>query len=227
MPNRNLVRLGGVFGLLAVVAMIPAYLVGTPDTPGSPAAASSYFEAGLDTFVFSNGVIPLFHVFFFILFLGVLYGMLRRAEGSVQGGGSGGGLPAAALAGGIVFVVLEAAGFAAEILYPATLQRFGDFDPSAPFVLASLTLSTWLYHFCQVGASALILVSSLIALGTGVLPWWLALAGFVVAVLTLLHFLFPLLAALVGLLWIAAVSVLMVLGKVGPITSERVRNVRS
>jgi hypothetical protein len=71
------------------------------------------------------------------------------------------------------------------------------------------------------------LVSSLIALGTGVLPWWLALAGFVVAVLTLLHFLFPLLAALVGLLWIAAVSVLMLLGKVGPTTSERVRNVRS
>ena len=227
MTNRNVVRLGGVFGLLAVVVMIPAYLVGTPDAPGSPAAARSYFEAGLDTFVFSNGVLPLFHVFFFILFLGVLYGVLRLAEANARGGGSGGGLPAAALAGGIVFAALEAAGFAAEILYPATLQRFGDFDPSAPFVLASLTLSTWLYHFCQVGTSALILVTSLIALGTGVLPRWLALTGFVVALLTLLHFLFPLLAALVGLSWIAAVSVLMLLGSVGPTTSESIRNVRS
>ena len=123
--------------------------------------------------------------------------------------------------------MLEAAGFTAEILYPATLQRFGDFDPSAPFVLASLTLSTWLYHFCQVGASALILVTSLIALGTGVLPRWLALAGFVVALLTLLHVLLPLVAALVGLLWIAAVSVLMLLGNVGATTSGRVSSVRS
>src|SRR4028118_2373496 len=129
MPNRNLVRLGGVFGLLAVVAMIPAYLVGTPDTPGSPAAASSYFEAGLDTFVFSNGVLPLFHVFFFILFLGVLYGVLRSAGDGAQGGG--GGLPAAALAGGIVFVGLQAVGFTVEILYPAALQRFGVFEPDA------------------------------------------------------------------------------------------------
>src|SRR5947208_13246957 len=87
--------------------------------------------------------------------------------------------------------------------------RFHTLQPDATFVLVSLTLSSWLYHFCQVGASVMVLVTSLVALGTGVLPRWLALAGFVVALLTLLHFLLPLLAALVGLLWIAAVSVLM------------------
>ena len=206
-------RLGGIFGLLAVVVMIPAYLVGYPDAPGSPEEATSYFGAGIGTFVFSNGVLPLFHVFFFILFLGVLYGVLRSAEDGAQGGG--GGLPAAALAGGIVFAALSAAGFAAEILYPAALQRFGVFEPDAAFVLVSLTLSSWLYHFCQVGASAMVLVTSVVALETGVLPRWLALAGFVVALLTLLHFLVPLLAALVGLLWIAAVSVLMLTGGVG------------
>jgi len=175
--------------------------------------------------VFSNGVLPIFHVFFFILFLGILYGVLRRAEDGAQGGG-GGGLPAAALAGGIVFAALSAAGFAAEILYPATLQRFGDFDPGAPLVLASLTLSTWLYHFCQVGASVLVLVTSLVALGTGVLPRWLALAGFVVALLTLLHFLLPLLGALAGLAWVAAVSVLMLAGGVGSAGRPRTQTVR-
>jgi hypothetical protein len=222
MYPRTDVRLGGIFGLLAVVVMIPAYLVGYPDAPGSPQEASAYFGAGLGTFVFSNGVLPLFHVFFFILFLGVLYGVLRRAGDDTRGGG----LPAAALAGGIVFVALEAVGFAVEILYPAALQRFGVFEPDAAFVLVSLTLSSWLYHFCQVGASAMVLVTSLVALETGVLPRWLALAGLVVALLTLLHFLVPLVAALVGLLWIAAVSVLMLTGGVGSIGGPRRRTVQ-
>ncbi len=219
MADGNLVRLGGIFGLLSVVAVIPAYLVGSPDTPGSPEQAGPYFEEGLGTFVFSNGVLPLFHIFFFILFLGVLYGLLRGAEegdrGAAAGGGVRGALPAAALAGGILFAALEAVGFAAEILFPAALQRFGVFEPDAAFVLVSLTLASWLYHYCQIGASAMILVTSLVALGTGVLPRWLALAGFVVALLTLLHVLLGLVAALVGLLWIAAVSVLMLTGGVG------------
>src|SRR5215212_10680623 len=179
MAGGNLVRLGGVSSLLAVVAMIPAYLVGYPDAPGSPLEAQSYFEGGPGTFVFSNGVLPLFHIFFFILFLGVLY------------------------------ATLSAAGFTVEILYPAVLQRFGDLQPDAAFVLVSLTLSSWLYHYCQIGTSVMVLSTSLVALGTGILPRGLALAGFVVAILTFLHFLLPLLAALVGLAWVAAVSVVM------------------
>ena len=228
MDARTAVRLGGIFGLLAVVVMIPAYLVGYLDAPGSPEEASAYFGAGVGTFVFFNGVLPLFHVFFFILFLGVLYGVLRGAGDDdargVQGGGVG--LPAAALAGGIVFVGLEAVGFTVEILYPAALQRFGVFEPDAAFVLVSLTLSSWLYHFCQVGASAMVLVTSLVALETSVLPRWLALAGLVVALLTLLHFLVPLLAALMGLLWIAAVSVLMLTGGVRSAGGPRRRTVQ-
>ncbi len=229
MDGRTAVRLGGIFGLLAVVVMIPAYLVGYPDAPGSPEEASAYFEAGLGAFVFSNGVLPLFHVFFFILFLGVLYGLLRGAQDGDQGGGGGrgvrGALPAAALAGGILFAALEAAGFTAEILFPAALQRFGVFEPDAAFVLVSLTLASWLYHYCQIGTSAMVLVTSLVALETGVLPRWVALAGFVVALLTLLHVVLPLLAALVGLLWIAAVSVLMLTGGVGSTGGPRRRTV--
>ncbi len=225
MDGRTAVRLGGIVGLLAVVVMIPAYLVGYPDAPGSPEEASAYFGAGQGTFVFFNGVLPLFHVFFFILFLGVLYGVLRGAGDDARGVG-GVGLPAAALAGGIVFAALSAAGFAVEILFPAALQRFGVFEPDAAFVLVSLTLSSWLYHFCQVGASAMVLATSLVGLETGVLPRWLILAGLVVALLTLLHFLVPLVAALVGLLWIAAVSVLMLTGGVGPRGGARRRTVQ-
>jgi CHASE2 domain-containing sensor protein len=209
MTDTNLLRLGGVFGLLAVIAIIPAYLVGYPDAASSSAEANTYFDAGLGTFVFSNGVLPILHVFFFILFLAVLYGVLRQVE---EGTPRGGVLPAAALAGGIVFIGLSAAGFAAEIVYPATLLRFGSLEPDAQFVLVSLTLSSWLYHFCQVGASVMVFVTSLVALGTGVLPRWLALVGFVVALLTLLHFLLPLVAALAGLAWVTVVSVLMLTG---------------
>jgi hypothetical protein len=49
---------------------------------------------------------------------------------------------------------VEATGFAAEIIFPTTLQRFEVFEPDAPFVLVSLTFASWLYHFCQIGASA-------------------------------------------------------------------------
>ena len=171
-----------------------------------------------------NGVLLLFSIFFLVLFLGVLYGVLRSAG---EGAQRGGGLPAAALAGGIVFATLSAAGTTAEIVYPATVLCFGVLDLEAPFVLVSLTLSSWLYHFGQVGASAMVLVTSLVALETGVLPRWLALAGLVVALLTLLHFLVPLLAALVGLLWIAAVCVLMLTGGVGSTGGPRRRTVRS
>jgi hypothetical protein len=221
MAGGNLVRLGGVSGLLAVVAMIPAYLVGYPDAPGSPLEAQSYFEGGPGTFVFSNGVLPLFHIFFFILFLGVLYGMLRSAGDEARVVGVG--LPGAALAGGTVFATLSAAGFTVEVLYPAVLQRFGDLQPDAAFVFVSLTLSSWLYHYCQIGTSVMVLSTSVVALGTGVLPGWLALAGFVVAILTFLHFLLPLLAALVGLAWVAAVSVVMLTGRVQRSRPRRAR----
>jgi hypothetical protein len=223
MTDGNLIRLGGVFGLLAVVFVIPAYLVGYPDAPGSPVEASSYFDVGFGTFVFLNGVLPLFHVFFFLLFLGVLYGVLRSVGDGDRGGAVGAGLPAAALAGGIVFAALSAAGFASEIVYPATLQRFGALEPDAQFVLVSLTLSSWLYHFCQIGTSALVLATSLVGLQTGVLPRWLALAGFVVALMTLLHFLLPLLGALMGLAWVVAVSGLMLAGVVRRTNAPRTR----
>lgn len=222
MADGNLVRLGGLSGLLAVVAMIPAYLVGYPDAAGSPLEAQAYFTGGLGAFVFSNGVLPLFHVFFFLLFLGVLYGMLSSGGGEARGVGAI--LPAAALAGGIVFVTLSAAGFTVEIMYPAVLQRFGDIQPDAAFVLVSLTLASWLYHYCQIGTSVMALSTSLVALGTGVLPRGLALAGFVVAVLTFLHFLLPLLAALVGLAWVAAVSVAMLMA--GGVQRSRTRRTR-
>ena len=199
-------RLGGVCGLLYVLLMVPAYVVGYPDAPTPTSGAGDvvgYFGASPDTFVLANGILAVFSTFFFLWFLGALYGVLRRAEGEEVG------LSSAALAGGTLFIVLSCAGYAAEVVYPAAVLRFENFAPDAEHAFTSLALSAWLYHFCQVGASVMVTATSLVALGTGVLPRWLVLVGFVVALLTLLHFLLPLPGALAGLLWVALVSALM------------------
>ncbi len=213
-------RLGGIGGILYVVLFIPAYIVGTPDSPNGTATDQGvfdYFAEGIGAFLFFNGWLPIFAFFFLLWFLGALHGVLRSAEGEVEGGW----LSSVALVGGLVFATLSYAGVAVEIVHPATLSRFEDFEPDSQLVFTSLALASWLYHFCQVGTSVLVTATSLLALRTGVLPRWLALAGFVIALLALLHFLIPLLGALAGLLWIAVVSVLMLIGSVGPSPARR------
>jgi hypothetical protein len=206
MTGEGLTRLGAVCGLLYVLLMVPAYVVGYPDAPTSASGAEEvvgYFGDSAGAFVTANGVIAVFSTFFFLWFLGALRALIRAAEGE------GVGLSSAVLVGGIIFIALSCAGYAAELVYPATVLRFENFSPGPQAAFTSLALSAWLYHFCQVGASVMIAATSLVALGTGVLPRWLALAGFVAALLTLLHFLLPLLGSVAGLLWIASVSALM------------------
>jgi len=191
-----------------VVLFIPAYVVGYPDAldrASNEQGVSAYFDE-VGTFLLFNGTLSIFAAFFFIWFLGALHGVLRSAEEEA------GWFSSVALAGGVVFVTLAWAGVAVEIATPATLSRFVDFEPDAQLVFVTLALASWLYHFCQLGTAAMVSATSLIALETGVLPRWLALAGFAVALLALLHFLVPLLAALVGMLWVAVVSVLMLIG---------------
>jgi hypothetical protein len=49
-------------------------------------------------------------------------------------------------------VCLTSVGFATEILYPATLARFENFQQDAQIGFLTLVLSTWSYFFCQVGS---------------------------------------------------------------------------
>jgi hypothetical protein len=215
MDRRAAARLGGISGILYVVLFIPAYIVGYPDALNPASSAQEvfdYFDVGQSTFLFFNGTLSIFAVFFLLWFLGMLHGLLRRAEGE------GIGLSSVALFGGAMFAIMSFVGVAVEISLPATLGRFISFQEDAQLVFLTLALSSWLYHFCQIGTSVLVAATSLIAIRTGALLDWMAWAGFVVALLALLHFLLPLLAALAGLLWIAVVSVLMLTGSFGPTT---------
>ena len=209
MSGGGLARLGGVCGLLFVLLMVPAYVVGYPDAPTSTSGAREvlgYFGTSAGTFVLFNGTLALLSTFFFLWFLRVLYGVMRRAEGV------DGVLSTVVLIGGILFITLSCAGYAVEIMHPATLKRFVGFVPDAQRTFESLTLSAWLYHFCQVRDAVMISAASGVVLGSGILPRWLALVGFLAAILALLHFLFPLVGAVSGLVWVTLVSALMLGG---------------
>jgi hypothetical protein len=139
-----------------------------------------------DGILLFNGLLLIFAAFVFLWFLGALHGVLRSAEGE------GGGISTMALAGGLVFITLVLAGAAVEIVYPATLTRFENFAPDAQLGLLSLALSGWMYRFSLAGMSVLIADTSVVVISTGVMPRWLALAGFVAALVALLGFLIPL-----------------------------------
>jgi len=137
--------------------------------------------------------------------------MLRNALRSVEGEEVG--FSFVALMRRLMFITLELAGAAAEVVYPASLARFENFQTDAQIAFHSLQLSGWLYNFAWVGLAVLIAAASALAFGTGVLPKWLAWAGFAFALVALLKFLTPL--ATLALLWVLIVSVLMLTGYVG------------
>ena len=194
-------RIGGVFGILAVLVMIPAFTVGSPDQPHTADEARNYYDAGA-SFVLANGTVPMLHTLFGIVFVGALTSMLIRAVG-----------PRAeiyiTLTGGVIWLALTAAGLAAEVAYPATIVRFGDVT-AAQMSQPLLVLSTWLYHYSQLGAAAMILSSSISIWRTGVLPKWASGLG-VLGIVPLLHTWIPLPAAITTLVWVALIGLVMLI----------------
>jgi hypothetical protein len=192
-------RIGGLFGLASAALIIPAYLVGSPETPRTGTGAQNYFDSA-STFLTANGTLPLLHILFGVVFLGVLISALRQAAGPS-------GAVYVALIGSAVYLTLTAAGLAAEVAVPAAIAQFNDLTVvaySQPF----LALSLWLYHFSQIGSAALIFATSYIVWRTAVLPRWTALLA-VLGILPLLHTWMGLYAAYSTILWIALMSLLL------------------
>ena len=81
------VRLGGISGILFVTLVIPSFL-SAPDTPvatSEPQDVIGYFNDRQDGILTNNGLLLIFPAFFFLWFLGTLYGVLRGAEGEGHG----------------------------------------------------------------------------------------------------------------------------------------------
>jgi hypothetical protein len=193
------IRLGGLLGVACAAVVVPAYLAGSPETPHDPGQVQAYFDSAA-SFLTANGTLPLLHVLFGILFLGVLISMLRSAAGPT-------GAVYTALIGGAVYIALTAAGLAAEVAVPAAIVRFDDVtvtDYSQPF----LGLAVWLYHYSHMGSAALIFAASYIVWRTGVLPKWSAALA-VLGVPALLHTWIGLPGAYSVIAWIALTGLLM------------------
>lgn len=193
------IRIGGLCGLIAAGAAIPAYLAGSPERPRTLDEADVYF-ADAASFVTANGTVPLLHLLFGVAFLGVLLSLLRSAAGPT-------GAVYTAVVGGGLFLALTAAGLAAEVAVPAAVARSSDVsvvDHAQPF----LTLAVWLYHYSHIGSAALIFATAYVVWRTGVLPRWSAgLAVF--GVLPLLHTWVGLPGAYSMVAWIALTGLLM------------------
>jgi hypothetical protein len=192
-------RIGGLFGLAAAAVIIPAYVVGSPETPRTGTGAQNYFDDA-STFLTANGTLPLLHLLFGVVFIGVLVALLRNAGGPS-------GAVYIALIGSVMYLTLTAAGVAAEVAVPAATAQFNDLTVvaySQPF----LALSVWLYHFSQIGSAALIFASAFIVWRTAVLPRWTALLA-VLGILPLIHTWMGLYAAYSTIAWIALMGLLL------------------
>jgi hypothetical protein len=192
-------RIGGLFGLASAALIIPAYLVGSPGTPRTGTGAQNYFD-GASTFLTANGTLPLLHLLFGLVFIGVLVSALRNAAGPS-------GAVYIALIGAAVYLTLTAAGVAAEVAVPAAIVQFNDLTVvaySQPF----LALSFWLDHFSQIGSAALIFATAFIVWRTAVLPRWTALLA-VLGILPLIHTWMGLYAGYSTVLWIALMGLLL------------------
>lgn len=75
--------MGGISGILFAVLAVPSFLP-PPDTPVVTSASQDvidYFNERQDGILTNNGLLLVFAAFFSLWFLGVLYGLLRGAEG--------------------------------------------------------------------------------------------------------------------------------------------------
>ena len=116
-----------------------------------------------------------FALVFLLVFLGSLHGTLRRAEGERRL------LSTAALAGGVVMAVFLGASAALETAVPSAEGFYDNYEVDPRAVLTLATLALWALGLAMVGAAVLVGSASLLAWKVGILPRWLALAGFVVA----------------------------------------------
>jgi hypothetical protein len=192
-------------GVVAVACSLVGvlFVLDQPQTRDSNAKIAAYFadhshrvQGVVGFFVFLAGIL------FLLAFLGTLRERLLAAEGQT------GRLTALAFGAGVASLPLWGISMLLANVVSFTVSESSAFtlDPNTYRLLSVASYFTWVAALFV--SSVVVWATSAVALRTGVLPRWYALAGIVIGVVQLFGlFLFPFLA---WWLWITLTSVLLV-----------------
>jgi hypothetical protein len=196
-------------GVLFVGLAVAGFVVTAAGLPGSGASDAevvTYYEDGDTELKRELGATLVgFAVFFFLLFLG----SLRSAVGEVER--ARGTFASIAYAGGVTMAALMLVTGALEASIASADGYFENFDVDAGTAIFVQSLTYWLGGFELLAGGVMVGATSIIALKTGFLPRWLAIAGLVLAGIaffgeTAQTLIVPLLLVL---LWTAIVSAIL------------------
>lgn len=214
-------RAGAITGIVAAVVLVVGFVLpGTPPKASDSTAKITSFLVDKRGSVLAGMLLIGLGMAFFTWWLGVLRAHLKAS------GDDPGGLADAAFGGGLLGAALTLAGAA---LFAATVFKVAKLGDMA-LNRALFDMTGDLFAIAGFGFAVLIGAGSAAGARTGALPGWLAAAGFVIAVISLVSNLalvassglfaageaFGFIAFFAGLLWIVAVSAVMMRGATGP-----------
>lgn len=173
MSDRLWQRLGAASGVIYVVLlMVGNSISGGEESPTAEASARAFAEAARSTTIRVSFALEILGFLCFLLFLGSLWGVLRRAEGEY------GWLSATAFGGGLVSLTIKLAS-AAPIF--AALHRANEgLDPQIARMLDDINGASFLLSFFPL--AVLLGACAIAVLRYGTLPHWLGWMAAVFAV---------------------------------------------
>jgi hypothetical protein len=207
MSTRLSARLGAGCGIAYVVLIMIAGELG----PGAGMPTANASQATIGTYVaqhapttsqWAAAYLELIALLAFVVFVAYLWRVLREADRE-------GWLPSVAMAGGLLTATIKLAGLPAAftVLYRA------DDGISAQLATALVDMNTAAFAATWLTIALMLAATAAVALGTGVLPRWLAWSAVVTAVLLLASV--PFFVAdpptfMLAILWIIAASVVLI-----------------
>jgi hypothetical protein len=200
-------RVVGMAGILSALLFLAGLFLLDLDDVGGDASrvevVSTYSAGSTERKKEIGATLVGFAIFFLLFFLGRLRSAVRTAEGE------GAVFSSAAFAGGILFAALLGVSAALDTAVASTEGFFENYQVDADTPLVLVSMSNWARGFATIGGGVLVGATSVVALASRLYPRWLAVAGFVVALIsffgeTTAVFGFPILLIL---LWLIATSV--------------------